>query len=98
MNFSFAAELWRYPGEAGWHFVTLPPGVADAIAEITGPNRRGFGSVRVEVTVGAATWRTSLFPDTNAESYVLPMKKSVRTAEQLDAGDDVALRLELVDG
>jgi hypothetical protein len=98
VNFSFTAELWRYRGEAGWHFVTLPHGVADAIEELTVPTRRGFGSVRVEVTVGSTTWRTSLFPDTKAESYVLPVKKSVRTAERLEAGDDVAARIELVDG
>ena len=97
MNFHFDATLWRYPGDAGWHFVTLPLDVADAIEEITAPTRRGFGSVRVEVTVGSTTWRTSLFPDTKAESYVLPMKKPVRIAERLTEGDSVEIRIELVD-
>lgn len=97
MSFSFAAALWRYPGEAGWHFVTLPHDVADEIDEITTATRRGFGSVRVEVTIGSTTWRTSLFPDTKAESYVLPVKKPVRSAEGVDAGDTVEIRLQLVD-
>jgi hypothetical protein len=97
VNFHFDATLWRYPGDTGWHFVTLPIDVADAIEEITAPTRRGFGSVRVEVTVGSTTWRTSLFPDTKAESYVLPMKKPVRIAEHLTEGDSVEIRIELVD-
>jgi hypothetical protein len=27
-SYSFKAELWLYPGEAGWHFLTLPAKVA----------------------------------------------------------------------
>ncbi len=90
--YEFGAELWRYPGGAAWYFVTLPTDVADDIAEAV-PHRRGFGSVPVAVTVGATTWQTSLFPDTKAASYVLPIKRGVRTAESLADGDDVAVRM-----
>ena len=93
----FTAELWRYTGQAGWYFVTLPPAVADDIDEITGEARRGFGSVRVEVTVGATTWSTSVFPDSTSESFVLPVKKAVRLAEGLDDGSPLAVCLVLVD-
>lgn len=50
---------------------------------------RGFGSVRVEATVGGTTWRTSVFPDSRGGSYVLPVKRAVREAEDLDDGDQV---------
>ena len=95
-TYRFNAVLWRHPGAAGWHFVTLPPDIADEIDELTAPARRGFGSVRVEVTIGATTWHTSIFPDTKAESYLLPVKRPVRSAEGLVAGDkvDVTLRVE----
>ena len=83
-------------GPSGWHFVTLPTDVSDEIEDRTEPARVGFGSVRVEVTVGSTTWQTSLFPDTKAGAYVLPMKKPVRTAEGLEAGDPVDVRLDLV--
>ena len=96
--FEFTADLWRYTGEAAWYFVTLPHDVADDIHEITGDARRGFGSVRVEVTVGSTTWRTSVFPDTKSESFVLPVKKAVRSAEGLDDGSSVSVLLTLVDG
>ena len=95
--FEFSAELWRYTGKAAWYFVTLPHDVADDIDEITADTRRGFGSVRVEVTVGSSTWNTSIFPDTKSESFVLPVKKAVRVAEDLDDGAPVDVRLRLAD-
>lgn len=97
VTFRFSAELWRYHGQAAWFFVTLPFDVADDIEEISRPVQRGFGSVRVRVTVGSTTWSTSLFPDTKAESYLLPVKKAVRTAEGLQEGAPVHVSLELVD-
>ncbi len=77
--------------------MTLPPDVSDDIEELTAPTRRGFGSVRVEVTVGETTWRTSLFPDSTVASYVLPVKRAVREAERLAIGDPVHVRVLLLD-
>ncbi len=31
MTFEFTALLWLWKGEGGWHFLTLPPEVADVI-------------------------------------------------------------------
>ena len=93
MRVQFTADLWAYGEEPGsWHFVTLPIDVADEIRDAAGP-RRGFGSIRVSATVGATSWQTSLFPDSKSASMVLPMKKAVRIAEGLEAGEpcDVAL-------
>ena len=94
-RYRFRARLWLHTGQAAWHFVTLPHDVSDEIDELTPRNRRGFGSVRVIATIGATTWSTSVFPDTQATSYVLPVKKSVRETEGLIADDvvDVTVRL-----
>jgi len=96
-TFEFAAPLWRYPGADGWHFVSLPPEISTDIADITTGIRRGFGSVRVAVTVGSTSWRTSIFPDTKTGAYLLPVKKAVRAAERLEAGDEVKARLRIAD-
>ncbi len=96
-TFEFTAPLWLHAGSGGWHFVTLPGEVADDVTELAEGFRRGFGSVRVAVTVGGSSWRTSLFPDKGRGGFVLPMKRPVRTAEGLSAGEDVAIRLELLD-
>lgn len=63
-------------------------------ADEAGP-REGFGSVRVQATVGSTTWHTSLFPDATTGSFVLPVKKPVRLAEGLAAGASCEVTLEV---
>ena len=96
-TFEFAAPLQQYPGAAGWHFVSVSAEISDDITDLTVSIRRGFGSVRVAVTVGSTTWRTSIFPDRKTGTYILPMNKAVRTAEHLLTGADVEAQLEIVD-
>ena len=91
---SFDAEVWLYDGDAAWHFVTLPPDIADEV-EANSTSQAGFGSVPVRVTIGSTTWSTSLFPDSKVQSYVLPVKKEVRRREGIAAGDPVTVHLAL---
>lgn len=95
-NLTFTSTLWRWEAQDAWRFVTVPAELTDAIRLGAGPPR-GFGSVRVEATVGATTWRTSVFPDSHRGSFVLPVKKAVRRAEDLDDGDQVTVTLRLLD-
>lgn len=95
--FEFTAPLWLHPGADAWHFISVPAEISDDISDLTAGFRRGFGSVRVAVTVGRTSWRTSVFPDSRQGTYMLPVKKEVRRAERLAPGDAVRTRLELVD-
>ena len=99
MTWTFEAPLWLWDARKAdaWTFVSLPAHVADEVLEIGEPVARGFGSLRVEVTVGATTWRTSVFPSKGLSTYVLPIKRAVRRAEGLDDGDTVRVALRLVD-
>lgn len=99
MTYEFEAELWIWDARRtdSWTFLSLPPDVADEILEIAEPHARGFGSLRVEVGIGRSVWRTSIFPDSKAATYVLPVKKAVRAAERIEAGDTAHVRLTLVD-
>jgi hypothetical protein len=94
-EFTFDAEVWIAQAMDAWHFVSLPPEVSDAIADRVDLARPGFGSVRVEVTIGGTTWRTSVFPDSKRGTYVLPVKAGVRRAEGLAAGDTAEVTLAL---
>ena len=93
---TFDAELWLHDGEAAWCFVTLPADLSDDIADRADRSRRGFGAVRVRVTVGSTSWATSIFPDTKRGAYLLPVKKDVRRQEGLEVGDRLRVALELV--
>ncbi|GIG40767.1 DUF1905 domain-containing protein [Cellulomonas phragmiteti] len=95
-EFEADVHLWQVEN-GSWVFVSLPFDVADEVDDLTRGRQGGFGSVRVEVSLGATTWRTSLFPDKRRETYVLPVKKAVRTAAGVAVGDVVHVRLRLVD-
>lgn len=91
----FEAELWEWESRASWFFVTVPPDESEDIREMS-PDDRGFGSVRVEVEVGRSRWRTSVFPDSKIGCYVLPVKKAVRVAEDIEPGDLVGVTLTVL--
>ena len=98
----FEAELWIWSAKEGqgdaWVFVTVPEEVSDEIRDRAGPPR-GFGSIRVEATIGATTWRTSVFPNSEeAGTFALPLKKPVRKAEGLEVGDTATVELRVVEG
>lgn len=97
MIYLFDAETWLWDARRGdsWVFVSLPAEASAEIREVAGALPRGFGSVRVTATIGATTWTTSIFPDTKAGTYVLPLKKAVRTAEKIEAGDIATVKVEL---
>ncbi len=99
MEAVFDAELWVWEARRAdsWTFVSLPADVSDEIRELSAGSRNGFGSVRVSVLVGATTWRTSIFPDGARGCYVLPVKRAVREAEGLTAGDVATVAVALVD-
>ena len=99
---TFTAELWRWTARkesdsGGWCFVTLPLDLADAVRERAG-EPRGFGSVRVEARVGDFSWDTSVFPDATSGSFVLPVKKAVRTAAGVTEGDLLTVTVSVRDG
>ncbi len=94
--YNFRAEVWEWTSRASWFFVNLPEDQADDIEERFGRRAAGFGSVRVDVTVGATNWQTSIFPSPENGTYVLPLKKAVRVAEQLEPGDSADVQLRVI--
>jgi len=92
----FTAPLWVWdarPTET-WTMVSLPEDAADDVLDAAGAHARGFGSLRVEATIGTTTWRTSIFPGDS--TYVLPVKRAVRTAEGLAPGQSVRVRVRVL--
>ncbi len=90
-------KLYKWNGMKGaWFFVNINKTLSKKIkAEKQIPKARGFGSIRVMVTIGQTTWPTSIFP-TKEGVYVLPVKLAVRKKEDLKDGDTVDLLFEPV--
>lgn len=95
-SYSFTAELWLYPGEAGWHFLTLPPDVADDIRARNAGHSKAFGSIQVTAEISGHTWQTSLFPDAHQGTYLLPVKKAIRARARISEGDAVKVSLSVI--
>lgn len=85
------------PGAVSWVLLTVPEEVSDRIREVPREPRPGFGSLRVEVTMGTSVWKTSIFPEANSGPYVLPVKKAVRQAQAVEPPDVVDLTIELLE-
>lgn len=93
MNIEFTGAIWFWRGPAPWYFVTVPAQPSQAIKAISSAVTYGWGVIPVEVRVGGAMWRTSLFP--KDDRYLVPIKASVRKAEALEEGDVVTVQLEI---
>jgi hypothetical protein len=97
---SFEAPCWLFSGgKAAWYFVTLPEQKAAEIAYLSkllnGGKRVGWGSVRVTVQIGKTSWETSIFPANQLSSYLLPIKASVRKAENIGKDSIVQVTLSM---
>jgi hypothetical protein len=89
----FRGKIWFWQGPAPWFFVTVPEEESSQLKAISGLVTYGWGVIPVRVRVGTTDWQTSLIPKEGR--YLVPLKASVRKAEQLEEGDDVSVRLEL---
>ena len=97
LSFEGTLFAWQEERPDSWALVALPPELSRQVDDLVSTPPRGFGSVRVEVTVGSSTWRTSLFPSKPLDAYVLPVKKAVRRAEQLDIEDVATFTIRVLD-
>jgi hypothetical protein len=94
-TYTVTVKVWLYPGNGGWHFVSIPPDTTQDIDFYFSHAKKGWGSLPVTVTVGSTTWTTSIFADKKTATYLLPVKADVRKAEGITAGDDISLTMEL---
>lgn len=94
-KYAIRSKVVPYPGMAAWYFAYVDKKNADVIRKEHSVKKAGFGSIRVAVTLGKTKWKTSIFPDKQSGAYVLPLKKEIRRAEGIDAGDTVRFVLEI---
>ncbi len=96
-SYAFDAALYRWASRREkWLFVSLPADASAEIRELPSGPRRGFDSLRVEATIGATTWRTSIFP-ADGGLYSMPVKRSVYERTGADEGDTIEVSIRLLD-
>lgn len=98
--FTAPLAVWRAETYGDMGYVVITGAAAEAISgfelmrRLEFGKRRGFGSVKVDVRLGASRWSTSVFPQKDG-SWFLPVKKAICRAEDLGEGDEVAAELAL---
>ena len=99
LSFSFTGKCWLWHGgKAAWHFISLPQDKSEEIKyfnENMHEKTRGWGAVRVQVTIGSTSWDTSIFPSLELKVYILPIKAEVRKKEKIAVGNDVQVKLKI---
>ncbi len=91
MNIEFNGKIWFWKGPAPYYFVTVPAEQSGDLKAISGFVTYGWGVIPVRVRIGKTEFQTSLFP--KDERYIVPIKASVRKAENLEEGDHVTVWL-----
>jgi hypothetical protein len=93
MDIEFSGKIFYWRGPSPYHFVTVPAEQSGDIKAIASLVTYGWGVIPVHVRIGETEWQTSLFPKDSL--YLVPIKDSVRKAENLEVGDEVTVRLEV---
>ena len=95
-DYTVRTKVWRWKGNGGWHFATLPVKQAAEIRRRFGASARGWGSIKVRITIGDTEWATSLFPASKTKSYLFAIKADVRKAEAIGDGDTITATLHIL--
>jgi Domain of unknown function (DUF1905) len=97
LTYNFSSELFVWSGgQTNWYFIRMPVTQSKELREQMDGLTNGFGSIRVEATIEESTWRTSVFPESTTGSYMLPVKKQIRKAAEIEEGDPVEVSLTIV--
>lgn len=95
-SYTFTAKIWKYTAKDPWFFVSLPQKYAKEIRELTTDlPRKGFGTVKVTACICNVTWQTSIFPDKKTGSYLMPVKKEIRSVLGVDEGRELVVKITL---
>ncbi len=97
LEYTFSGELWSWRGKkTDWIFITLPDDVSEHARYFTGHIQRGFKSLKVNAQIGDSQWQTSMFPSKARQAYLLPVKKSIREAQNIGPGDATKVKITLL--
>jgi hypothetical protein len=92
-QFSITAKIWRWPGDtAAWHFIYVPKDVSTILRE----NFPKSAMIKCRYTIGNTTWDSSMFRNNRENNYLIPVKQKIRKLEDLIAGDEVVVQVQIL--
>ena len=91
--FSFEAEVIYWRGPSPFFYAPVPARHAVELRRAAKLVSYGWGMLPVEAMVGGVVFQTSLFP--RVETYLLPLKATVRRKANITAGDTIGVEMTL---
>jgi hypothetical protein len=86
IKYEFTAKPWKYTGKGAWIFVSLPQKMSKEIRNYFKREEEGWGRLRATAQIGNCEWKTAVWFDTKANSYILPLKAEIRKKEDIAEG------------
>lgn len=87
IRYQFSAKLWQHNSEGGWYFVTIPQNYSKEIRSHFQSHEEGWGRMKAAAIIKNVDWNTSIWFDTKAQSYILPVKAEIRKKLTLKEDD-----------
>lgn len=97
-RFNDVIKLW-VGSKSTWHYVSLPQRMSDEIHTLSQyhqTKRRGWGAVKVDVSVEDQQWQTSIFPAFDNQRFALFLKADVRKKLDVAVGSEVTVTLKIL--
>lgn len=95
ITYTFQSVPWKYNGNGGWYFVSLPIDLSNEIRNNLKWQEEGWGRLKATARIGNTEWETAIWFDTKHNSYLLPLKAEIRKLEKIELGTDVKVKLSL---
>ncbi|WP_099203398.1 DUF1905 domain-containing protein [Miniphocaeibacter massiliensis] len=94
MKYEFFAKPYECLVEkANWTFVSIPKNISIEIKENFELLEKGWGRIKVTVNIGNSEWETSMWFDTETETYSLPLKAAIRKKENIVLDKEVKVSI-----
>ena len=95
IKYTFSGKLWRYAGQAGWYFISLPNEISKEIRENLKWQEEGWGRMKATVTIEKEEWRTAIWFDKKLNTYLLPIKADIRKKLKLETGQMLVVNISI---
>jgi len=93
VNKKFVGELIYWKGPAPFYFIPVPKATSQQIKKLSAQLSYGWGVIPVIAKINSTSFSTALIPKDGL--YYLPIKNSVRAAEQLEVGATIRVQITL---
>lgn len=89
IQYRFSSVPWKYAGQGGWIFVSMPKKLSKEIRTTLKSEEAGWGRLTATARIGNTEWKTAIWFDTKVNTYLMPLKAEIRKKEKIEVGKKI---------